>query len=120
MKTVTRHLVRPEHLNHHGTLFGGRIAEWMTEAAFIGIAEILGHTDHAVIVSTKDLTIKRPVAPGSVLQLDYETETVGTTSITIRVRGVDMLNPDTEFCSGTFIFVTVDENGHKRAHGIRL
>ncbi len=120
MNTATRHLVRPEDLNHHGTLFGGRIAEWMTEAAFIGVAKILGHTDHTVIVSTKELTVRHPVAPGTVFQLDYETEAVGTTSITVRVRGVDMLNPSTEFCSGTFIFVTVDENGRKKAHGIRL
>lgn len=120
MKTSTRHLVRPEDLNHHGTLFGGRIAEWMTEAAFIGIAEILGHTDHAVIVSTKELTIKCPVAPGTVLELDYEIEAVGTTSITVKVRGVDMLKPATEFCVGSFIFVTTDENGCKKAHGIRL
>lgn len=120
MKTATRHLVRPEDLNHHGTLFGGRIAEWMTEAAFIGMAEILGHTDHAVIVSTKELTIKHPVTPGTVFQLNYEIEAAGTTSITVRIHGVDMLNPDDEFCQGSFIFVTTDENGQKKAHGIRL
>ncbi|MGN0130955.1 MAG: acyl-CoA thioesterase [Lachnospiraceae bacterium] len=120
MKTATKHLVRPEDLNHHGTLFGGRIAEWMTEAAFIGIAEILGHTDHAVIVSTKELTVRHPVAPGTILQLDYEIEAVGTTSITVRVCGVNMLDTSTEYCRGSFIFVTTDENGHKKAHGICL
>lgn len=120
MQTATRHLVRPEDLNHHGTLFGGRIAEWMTEAAFIGIAGILGHTDHAVIVSTKELTVKYPVTPGTILQLDYATEAVGTTSITVCVRGTDMLNPSIEYCKGSFIFVTTDENGQKKAHGIRL
>lgn len=120
MKTATRHLVRPEDLNHHGTLFGGRIAEWMTEAAFIGMAEILEHTEHAVIVCTKELRIKHPVSPGTVLQLDYETEAVGTTSITIRIHGINMLDEDLEYCSGSFIFVTTDENGHKKAHGIHL
>lgn len=120
MKTATRHLVRPEDLNHHSTLFGGRIAEWMTEAAFIGMAEILGHTDHAVIVSTRELTIKHPVLPGTVFQLEYEIADVGTTSITVRVHGMDMLNPATEYCQGSFIFVTTDENGHKKAHGICL
>ncbi len=120
MNIITRHLVRPADLNHHGTLYGGRIAEWMTEAAFIGMAQILGHTDHAVIVSTKDLTIKKPVNPGTVFELGYEIVATGTTSITVKVTGVDMLSPETVHAEGTFIFVTIDENGTKKAHGITL
>ena len=35
MKLATRKFVRPEHLNHHQTLYAGYISECMTEAAFI-------------------------------------------------------------------------------------
>ncbi len=30
------HLVRSGDLNRHGTLFAGRMSEWVVEAAFIG------------------------------------------------------------------------------------
>lgn len=120
MNAITRHLVRPADLNHHGTLYGGRIAEWMTEAAFMGMAQILGHTDHAVIVSTKDLTIKKPVNPGTVFELGYEIVATGNTSITVKITGLDMLSPETVHAEGTFIFVTIDESGTKKAHGITL
>lgn len=33
--TATRHLVKGEDLNHHGTLYAGRGVEWMVEAGFI-------------------------------------------------------------------------------------
>ena len=120
MNMITRHLVRPADLNHHGTLYGGRIAEWMTEAAFMGMAQILGHTDHAVIVSTKDLTIKKPVKPGTVFELCYEITATGNTSITVKITGRDMLKPEMIHTEVTFIFVTIDENGNKKAHGITL
>ena len=36
METYT--LVRPEHLNHHGQLFGGRLLEWVDEYAWLAAA----------------------------------------------------------------------------------
>ena len=35
------HLVKSEDLNHHGTLFAGRGAEWLVEAGFIAAANLL-------------------------------------------------------------------------------
>lgn len=32
------HLVKSEDLNHHGTLFAGRTAEWLVEAGFVTAA----------------------------------------------------------------------------------
>jgi len=42
METLTiYHLVKSEDLNHHGTLFAGRGAEWLVEAGFIAAANLL-------------------------------------------------------------------------------
>jgi len=39
METLTiYHLIKSEDLNHHGTLFAGRGAEWMVEAGFVAAA----------------------------------------------------------------------------------
>ncbi|NTU75550.1 MAG: acyl-CoA thioesterase, partial [Anaerolineaceae bacterium] len=35
---VTQHLVKSEDLNHHGTLYAGRTAEWFVESGFIAAA----------------------------------------------------------------------------------
>lgn len=33
--TKTSRLVKPQELNHHGTLFAGRMSEWFVENCFI-------------------------------------------------------------------------------------
>ncbi|MDP2989667.1 MAG: hypothetical protein Q8O57_03775 [Kiritimatiellota bacterium] len=37
---VTNHLVKSEDLNHHGTLYAGRTAEWFVESGFIAAASL--------------------------------------------------------------------------------
>ena len=34
----TCRLIKSEDLNHHGTLFAGRCAEWFVESGFIAVA----------------------------------------------------------------------------------
>ena len=41
VKTFTNyHLVKSEDLNHHGTLYAGRCAEWFVESGFIAAATL--------------------------------------------------------------------------------
>ncbi len=35
------HLVKSEDLNHHGTLYAGRTAEWFVETGFVSAAKLL-------------------------------------------------------------------------------
>ena len=37
----THRLVKSEDLNHHGTLFAGRSAEWFVEAGFVAASSLL-------------------------------------------------------------------------------
>jgi acyl-CoA hydrolase len=37
----TTRLVKSEDLNHHGTLFAGRTAEWFVESGFIAAARLI-------------------------------------------------------------------------------
>ena len=43
-------LVRPEHLNHHGFLFGGRLLEWLDEQAYIAAISRLNPEANLVTV----------------------------------------------------------------------
>lgn len=116
-KIATRRFVRPEFMNHHETLYAGYISEWLTEAAMIGITEVLGRTDHVVLAAIREIRVSRPVLAGAILELQYEPEKYGSTSIEIGVVGKDFLSHEVYF-TGSAVFVTVDEEGNKTPHGL--
>ncbi len=65
-------LVKSEDLNHHGTLFAGRCAEWFVEAGFIAVASVLP-AENIVCMKIHGLEFSRPGSIGSnctVLQQD--------------------------------------------------
>ena len=45
---VTSRLVKSEDLNHHGTLFAGRTAEWFVESGFIAATSLLNPQKHCL------------------------------------------------------------------------
>lgn len=116
MEVATRRFVRPEHMNHHQSLYAGYISEWITEASFIAVAETLGRTDHVVLAGIKEIRMIKPVQSGTVLELQYEVKKYGTTSIEYYVEGTDFLTHDRHF-RGSVVFVTVDDKGRKKPHG---
>lgn len=117
MKIATRRFVRPEYMNHHHTLFAGYIAEWITEAGFIGVAETLDRTDHVVMAAIKEMNISKEISGGSILELQYEVEKYGTTSIILQVEGIDLITRQ-KHCEGKLVFVTIDDEGKKKPHGL--
>jgi acyl-CoA hydrolase len=84
----TRHektiLIRPEFLNHAGTLFGGFMMQWADEMAF-GAATLAfpGNTFVTKLFGQFDFTF--PVRLGDIIKIYSEVETVGTTSCQVRV-----------------------------------
>lgn len=118
MKTATRRFVRPEYMNHHQSLYAGYISEWITEASFIAIAHTLGRTDHVVLAAIREIEISRSVYSGSILELQYMVKKIGTTSVEIYIEGKGFLTGE-KHCSGSVIFVTVDDEGKKTPHGLK-
>lgn len=119
MTITTSHQLRPEHLNHHNTLYAGQITDWLIEAAFIAAAKLWGSTDHMVMASADNIRLTRPMVLGDILSLEASVVHLGTTSIVLRVQGTELLS-GAPACSGEFVFVTVDGNGRKCPHGLRL
>lgn len=118
MNSLTKHQIRPEHLNHHETLYAGQITDWLSEAAFICTAQLRGRTDHIVMAGADKIRLFRPMRPGDILDLAAEVSHLGSTSIVLRVEGREMLS-GTLCCEGEFIFVTVDDDGRKCPHGLK-
>ncbi len=76
-------LVRPEHLNHHGFLFGGRLLEWLDEQAYIAAISQLKPEANLVTVAIDRVEFRYSVVQGSLLRFRSMPVHVGRTSLTV-------------------------------------
>ncbi|SET37000.1 acyl-CoA hydrolase [Natronincola peptidivorans] len=111
------HLVKGEDLNHHGTLFAGRMAEWFTEACFVAAASKYGKTESIVCVKIHGMRFSAPMNKGDIITLRSKVVTTGTTSITVYGKATRE-NDDRVLLDGFITFVVVDENGNKMPHNL--
>lgn len=116
---ICTRFVKSEDLNHHGTLFAGRMAEWFVEGCFIAAATLQGNPENIVCVKLHGLKFSKPAKKGQIIKLTTTVVKAGTSSLTVygKVTGVNDNNIGVE---GFITFVCVDENGKKMAHNIVL
>ena len=72
--------VRPEHLNHHGYLFGGVLLMWVDEFAWM-TASLDFPGCSMVTVAMNDIQFKHRVMNGAILRLAIQPVRRGTSSI---------------------------------------
>lgn len=78
-------LVRPEHLNHHGFLFGGAMLKWVDEFAWlVASREFPGCT--FVTVGMDEIVFRHPVLNGSILRFHICFLRQGRTSVSYGVE----------------------------------
>jgi acyl-CoA hydrolase len=111
---ITNRLVKNEDLNHHGTLYAGRSAEWFVEAGFIAAAGLTRPED-IVCLKIHGMTFKRPVKGGDVVTFESRIILAGKSSLHAHVRMAAKGEP---VMDGFITFVHVDRDGHARPHGI--
>ena len=118
-ETRTARLVKSQDLNHHGTLFAGRMAEWLVESCFLSAARFLGTPMDLVCVKIHGLTFTKPAFPGDSIELVAVPAKAGTKSLTV---GAEVfINDDAEPTVRGFVtFVTVDKAGRPYSHGLVL
>ncbi len=61
-------LVRPEHLNHHGSLFGGQLLSWVDECAWMAAARDFPNCTFVTRAMDR-IEFKHQVKNGSILRL---------------------------------------------------
>jgi acyl-CoA hydrolase len=118
-ETRTTRLVKSQDLNHHGTLFAGRMAEWLVESCFLAASRFVGAPKDLVCLKIHGLTFTKPAYTGDSIELVAVPARAGTKSLTI---GAEVfINDELEATVRGFVtFVTVDEAGKPYAHGLRL
>ncbi len=113
MDTYT--LVRTEHLNHNGKLFGGQLLKWVDEFAWLAAAR--DFCGSILVTRAMDNSEFRHTVPnGSILRFRVEQVRLGTTSVLYSVDVyADMPGSRDEelIFSNRVTFVGVDENGVK-------
>lgn len=118
-KYITTRLVKSEDLNHHGTLFAGRMAEWFIEGEFIAAASLYGDPKNIVCVKVHGLKFSAPVRKGDIIILETHVVYTGITSMT--AYGCAKKEGSEEvLVEGFATFVCVDDNGKKKPHNIVL
>jgi len=111
---VTARLVKSEDLNHHGTLFAGRTAEWFVESGFIA-ATLLLNPRSVVCLNIHGMFFTRPARSGDVLRFSSSIVYTGRTSITVYVH-VDKKGEEKTLVDGFVTFIHVDENTRPSPH----
>lgn len=105
-------LVRPEHLNHHGYLFGGVMLKWVDEYAWL-TASLDFPGSSFVTVGMDDIKFKRRVKNGSILKFLIKMSSLGKTSVSYSVEVLADEPGSEESCmvfSTNITFVNLDEN----------
>jgi acyl-CoA hydrolase len=105
-------LVRPEHLNHHGYLFGGRLLEWLDEQAYIAAISRLKPEANLVTVAIDKVEFKVSVEQGSLLLFRSEVVHAGRTSLTVLTQVFKRQPPKEELIFRAYVtFVCLNAKG---------
>lgn len=111
---VTRivEVVYPQHLNHHGTLFGGEALRMMDTAAFVAASRRARRT--MVTVAVENVTFDAPVHHGEIVEIYARVAETGRTSVKVDVEmhAEQPVSGDRRRCgTGRFVLVALDETG---------
>ena len=119
MDTFT--LVRPEHLNHHGFLFGGQLLKWVDELAWLAASRDFPGIKF-VTIGMEQVHFRHPVVNGSILRFHIQQHQQSTTSTTYAVdvfADAPGASNEIHVFENLVTFVSVDEQGHKQPLPLR-
>jgi len=112
----TYHLVKSEDLNHHGTLYAGRNAEWFVESGFIAAAT-LTRPENIVCAMIHGMVFQRPIRLGEVIGFESRIALTGKSRL---VAFIEMKSGEDSIVRGFITFVHVDREGRPLAHGLSV
>ncbi len=121
-RITASHLVKSVDLNHHGTLFAGRMAEWLVETGFMTARAALDcPPGNIVCVRLHGMDFRHSVAGGETVVLEGQVAHAGSSSVTVYVTA-HALRHDQEArvdTDGYATFVHLTESG-ATPHGLEV
>jgi len=117
-KFATHRLVKSEDLNHHGTLFAGRTAEWFVESGFVAAANLL-NPRNLVCFKIHGMLFSKAVSAGTIVCFESCIIYAGRSSIKAYVKVTRAHDNDT-LVDGFLTFVHVNDDGKSVPHGLNI
>ena len=115
MRFHTRKWVKPEDLNPNGTLFGGRLLEWIDEeAAIYAMCQLDNQRVTTKFMSEIDFI--SPARIGDVIEIGLEMVKIGISSITFRCEARVKQTEQPIITIEKIVFVNLDEELRPTPH----
>jgi acyl-CoA hydrolase len=115
----TYRLIKSEDLNHHGTLFAGRSAEWFVESGFIAASSLV-NAKNIICLKIHGMQFSKPVRIGQTICFRSKIVYAGRTSLIAYVEVTKSNSEEIKLVNGFLTFVHVDENTKPLPHGIEI
>lgn len=116
MNFHTRKWIKPEDLNPNGTLFGGRLLEWIDEeAALYAIIQL--ENPRTVTKFMSEINFRSSAKKGDIIEIGLETSSFGRTSLTLACEVRNKMTREVIISIEKIIMVSLDEAGNPLPHG---
>ncbi|CAL2103169.1 cytosolic long-chain acyl-CoA thioester hydrolase family protein [Tenacibaculum sp. 190130A14a] len=116
MRFHTRKWVKPEDLNPNGTLFGGRLLQWIDEeVALYAIIQL--EIPKTVTKFMSEIDFVSSARQGDIIEIGIEVVKFGRSSITLNCEVRNKITRKTIIAIDKIIMVSLDDKGKPVAHG---
>lgn len=116
MKFHTRKWIKPEDLNPNGTLFGGRLLQWIDEeVALYAIIQL--EIPKTVTKFMSEIDFVSSAKQGDIIEIGIEVVKFGNSSITLNCEVRNKITHKTIIAIDKIIMVSLSDNGSPVAHG---
>jgi len=116
MNFHTRKWVKPEDLNPNGTLFGGRLLEWIDEeAALYAIIQL--ENPRTVTKYMSEIDFRASAIKGDIIEIGLEVVKFGTASLTLRCEVRNKMTREVIITIDRIVMVGLGEDGKATPHG---
>ncbi|MGO3707020.1 MAG: acyl-CoA thioesterase [Mesonia hippocampi] len=116
MKYHTRKWIKPEDLNPNGTLFGGRLLEWIDEeAALYAIIQL--ENPKTVTKFMSEIDFRSSAREGDIIEIGIDILKFGTASLTLTCQVRNKMTHEVIITIDKIVMVSLDENGKAIPHG---
>lgn len=116
MNFHTRKWVKPEDLNPNGSLFGGRLLQWIDEeAALYAIVQL----ENAKVVTKymSEINFVSSAKKGDIIEIGISVTKFGNSSITLNCEVRNKMTRETILLFDSLVMVNLGEDGKPSPHG---
>ena len=116
MRFHTRKWIKPEDLNPNGTLFGGRLLEWIDEeCALYSIVQL--ENPKTVTKYMSEIDFRSSAHQGDIIEIGIEVEKFGTASLSLKCEVRNKMTRETIITVDKIVMVALDDAGKPKPHG---